>query len=135
MADVSDSAIQEAYNDVRSDSTETNWLLIGYQDNKTLKLVGKGSGGINELTQHLADNGCFYGYLRVVNKDEETTRTKFVFISWKGDNAPVLRKGKMSVHISDVKKIIKDYAFEIGTSDLSDLSEDAINKRVKAVNY
>lgn len=82
-------------------------MLIGYKDNKTLVLQARGSGGINEMAQNLTAESCNFAYLRVINKDDETTRTKFVFISWKGDNAPVMRKGNMSVHISSVKSIIK----------------------------
>eukprot|EP01115_Flamella_aegyptia_P001507 TRINITY_DN1249_c0_g1_i2.p1 TRINITY_DN1249_c0_g1~~TRINITY_DN1249_c0_g1_i2.p1 ORF type:complete len:96 (-),score=39.54 TRINITY_DN1249_c0_g1_i2:36-323(-) len=93
MADVSDSRIAEAYADVRNDATETNWFVLGYENNKKIVFLAKGSGGANELAQHFKPDSCNYGYVRLVNKDEETTRTKFVFISWKGDNAPVLRKG------------------------------------------
>lgn len=47
--------ILKAYDDVRSDKTETDWLLINYEDAKSDRLVlkGTGSGGLAELKTHL----------------------------------------------------------------------------------
>jgi hypothetical protein len=70
-------------------------FLASYENNKKVTLTGKGTGGADELASHLDDANCAYGYVKVISKDEETTRTKFVFITWKGDNAPVMRKGKL----------------------------------------
>ena len=39
MADVSDPAIAAAYDDVRNDKTETSWLLLDYESDKSNKLV------------------------------------------------------------------------------------------------
>jgi hypothetical protein len=122
MADVSDSRIPEAYQAVRSDSNDTNWLLLGYENNKKITLLGSGSGGVDELASHLQDDAINFGYVRVTNKDDETTRSKFVFITWLGENAPVMRKGKMSVHIAPVKAVLKDYTLELkfAAQNLSD---------------
>jgi hypothetical protein len=39
-----DPSVSAVYEDVRSDKSETNWLLLGYADEKgeLLKVVGKG---------------------------------------------------------------------------------------------
>ncbi len=66
--------------------------MIGYSDNTHLRLEAQGSGGISDLISHLKDDEVNYGYLRVTFKEEETTRTKFVLITWKGEKASVLRK-------------------------------------------
>lgn len=39
MADVSDPAIAAAYDDVRNDKSETSWLLLDYESDKSNKLV------------------------------------------------------------------------------------------------
>lgn len=54
--------ILKAYDDVRSDKNETNWLLINYEDAKSDKLYLKetGSGGLAELTKHLDPNEAQY---------------------------------------------------------------------------
>lgn len=47
--------ILKAYDDVRSDKTDIDWLLINYEDAKSDKLYLKeaGSGGLAELQKHL----------------------------------------------------------------------------------
>jgi len=135
MADVSDAGIVDAYNRVRKDNGDINWVLLGYENNKKLIVAGTGSGGINELASNLQDDQCNFGYARVVSKDDETTRTKFVFLTWKGDTAPVMRKGNMSVHVSNVKKVIKDYAVEVNAVEKSEINEDDIVNKLKKANY
>lgn len=46
MADVTDPAIREAYEAVRDDKADTNWLLLTYTTDRgdKLGLAGKGSG-------------------------------------------------------------------------------------------
>jgi len=133
MANASDPAIAQAYNDVRT--KDNNWLLIGYQDNKTLKLVGTGSGGVEELAGHLSDDACFFGYLKVQLKDDETTRTKFIFFTWKGDTSPVMRKANMSIHVSAVKAVVKDFSVEINATEMSEVTSDFVRAKLKAANY
>jgi len=45
-----------------------------------------------------------------------------------------MRKGKMSIHIADVKKIFSDFAAMIQTGDLGDLADDVVDKRIEQVN-
>lgn len=54
--------ILKAYDDVRSDKSETNWLLINYEDAKSDKLYlkGTGSGGLAELKEQLDANEAQY---------------------------------------------------------------------------
>jgi len=135
MAVTLDGQIKEVYDQIRSAKDDTDWMLCGYEDNKTIKLVGSGSGGVDALAQNVQNDGCYYGYVRVTIKSDETTRTKFVLISFKGDTAPVMRKGKMSVHISDVKKVLKDFTVSYDASEVSDLSEAKVSAKVSAANY
>jgi hypothetical protein len=61
MSDASAPEIREAYEDVRSDATDTNWLLIGYEQGSGCKrwaLIGKGSGGLDELKSYI-DQGSW----------------------------------------------------------------------------
>jgi len=102
MADVSDQAIAEgafssrgcsngsllpcqltAYNDVRDDKTETNWLLVDYETERSdkLKLTGTGSGGLAELQNSLQDSNASFAYVRVkYSNDKESVREKFILV-------------------------------------------------------
>eukprot|EP01114_Cavostelium_apophysatum_P022412 TRINITY_DN80_c0_g1_i1.p1 TRINITY_DN80_c0_g1~~TRINITY_DN80_c0_g1_i1.p1 ORF type:complete len:136 (-),score=42.80 TRINITY_DN80_c0_g1_i1:50-457(-) len=135
MADVSDSQIDDAYTKVRQDNGDINWLLLTYENNKKIVFHSSGSGGVNELASKLTDDNCYFGYARVSIKDDETSRTKFAFITYKGESAPVMRKGNVSVHIANVKTKIKDFAVQINASEISEVSEDAVVAKIKAANY
>ena len=167
MCDVSDPNIASAYQEIRTDSNETNWFVwslvarlspssalswshlfflpihvphthpslsfllclfvclsdgsfvsivsfhwnarvaLGYEGNAKIVLQGKGSGGLSELTSEFKDDQCQYAYLRVISGDSESRRTKFVFISWCGEQVGALKRAKMSVHKASVKTVIK----------------------------
>ncbi|KAH9939921.1 hypothetical protein B0H21DRAFT_697969 [Amylocystis lapponica] len=77
MADCSDPQIDEAYQDVRSDKSETNWLLLDYESDRsdTLKLTSTGSGGLDELRDRLDESKASFAYVRVqYANDKESKR-------------------------------------------------------------
>jgi len=72
-----------AYNDVRDDKTETNWLLVDYETERSdkLKLTGTGSGGLAELQNSLQDSNASFAYVRVkYSNDKESVREKFILV-------------------------------------------------------
>ncbi|KAJ8487675.1 hypothetical protein ONZ45_g14248 [Pleurotus djamor] len=125
MADVSDSAINEgkiqqpilnqlqpdhyarsAYLDVRSDKTETNWLLLDYQSDRsdTLTVTQTGTGGLTELREVLDDSKASFAYVRI------------------------------SVHAADVKSVLRVYSIEVAAREKGDLDEDPIVIKLRKVN-
>ncbi|KAL9710331.1 hypothetical protein Ac2012v2_006630 [Leucoagaricus gongylophorus] len=129
MADVSDQAIAEAYNDVRDDKTQTNWLLVDYETERSdkLKLTGTGSGGLAELKNSLQDSNASFAYVRVkYSNDKESVREKFILVVWIGKTCKIMRKAKISVHTADVKKVLKAFSIEVPARDHDDLKEDPI---------
>eukprot|EP01097_Dermamoeba_algensis_P008532 TRINITY_DN5728_c0_g1_i1.p1 TRINITY_DN5728_c0_g1~~TRINITY_DN5728_c0_g1_i1.p1 ORF type:complete len:145 (-),score=23.71 TRINITY_DN5728_c0_g1_i1:130-564(-) len=130
MVDVSDPTIADAVKAVLSDANDTNWLVLGYEGN-TIKVVGSGAGGLEELRSHLQDDQCQFAYLRVISGDSESKRAKFVFISWCGESVSALKRAKMSVHKSDIKKVITNYGVEIHATSTDDLSEELLMAKIK----
>jgi len=112
MADVSDSRLAEAYQDVRNDSTPTNWFVGGYDGPAKIVFQAKGSDGFSGFADALKDNECQYGFVRFTTGDEESKRAKFVFISWAGPSSKALARAKMSVHKANVKDVLRDFAVE-----------------------
>jgi hypothetical protein len=48
-----------------NDKTETNWLLLNYTDGKdSVHVAGTGSGGLEELKQHLKPDHAQFGFVR-----------------------------------------------------------------------
>ncbi|CAJ0749471.1 24480_t:CDS:2, partial [Entrophospora sp. SA101] len=103
---------------------------IEYESNKSDKLIlkAKGTGGLSELVENLNESEAGFAYVRVnVSNDELSVRTKFIFVTWTGSNVKIMRKAKLSVHVSDVKRVLQvAYAIEVNAHEKSELSEREI---------
>ncbi|KAG1753628.1 uncharacterized protein EDB91DRAFT_1098961 [Suillus paluster] len=134
MADLSDPKIDEAYLDVRSDKSETNWLLLDYESDRSDKLTvtQTGTGGLEELRDALGDSKASYAYVRVsFSNDKESQREKFILVVWIGPGCKVMRKAKISVHAADVKQVLRVYSIEVAARERDDLKEDPIVVRLR----
>jgi len=134
MADLTDSAIEAAYEDVRDKKSETNWMLLNYESDRSdkLELTSKGSGGLTELKDALDDSKASFAYARVTySNDKESQREKFILIIWIGSGCKVMRKAKISVHAADVKTALKVYSIEVAAREKDDLNEGPIVVRLR----
>lgn len=126
--------IQEAYNKVRDDKDETNWLLISYAAPKgdALTLKATGTGGLEDLKAHLDDSQAQYAYVRVeYANDTESTRVKFALIIWIGERTGVMRKAKVSIQSGGVKKVLHHHSIQVDAHTKSDLDEKDIVVRLR----
>ncbi|KAJ3415504.1 hypothetical protein HDV05_004706 [Chytridiales sp. JEL 0842] len=135
------SDVAAVYEEVRADAIDTNWLLLEYAGEKIdeLKLSGKGTGGFEEFKKNLKDDQAAFGFVRmIVGNDELSKRAKFLFVTWCGPGVKVMRKAKLSVHIADVKKVLKSFSVEVSASSLDDLKDKDVIlllKKSMGANY
>ena len=92
-----DQTVQDGYNDVRNDSTLTNWfiffkkrVLFGYEDDKfdRVLLLNKGNGGLEEFKKELKEDQASFGYLRIVIGNDTLVniiiiKTRMVLMLWR----------------------------------------------------
>ncbi|KAG2235404.1 hypothetical protein INT48_005754 [Thamnidium elegans] len=131
---VSDPAINEAYEDVRDDKTETNWVFFDFADGRPdrLQVAGSGNGGLNEFVSQLKPEVAGWGYVRMnLSNDEYSQRIKFVLIPWCGEKVGIMRKAKLSIQIADVKNILRNFHIEVPANHTQELSEDEILTRLR----
>jgi len=124
-----DPEIVAAYDDVRSDKSETSWLVLKYAaaTGDNLILDSTGTGDISEMVEHLGEDEAAYAYVRQkLGNDEYSERTKFVFVAWAGPGTKVMRKAKMSFHSGQVKQTIRSFAIEIQASEKKDLQAEGV---------
>ncbi|GAA5860504.1 hypothetical protein JCM1840_000280 [Sporobolomyces johnsonii] len=134
MADVSAPEIKQAYEDVRSDKSETNWLLLDYAGPREDRLVltATGTGGLEEIKGQLKDDNASFAYVRVkYANDAQSFREKFILVTWIGANVKVMRKAKLSVHAADVKQVLRAYSIDVPASSVQDLAEEPIVTRLR----
>ncbi|KAI9500778.1 hypothetical protein GGI25_006291 [Coemansia spiralis] len=134
--------IKQAYEDVRDDKSETTWILLEYDESSksdVLQVATKGSGNIEELKTHLKEDAAAFGYIRVpMANDELSQRTKFVLISWCGPKAKVMRRAKLGVQKSELKKVLCSFSIEVPADDVADLNAKEILlllKKAGGANY
>ncbi len=126
--------ILAAYDAVRSDKEETNWLILSYAaaTGDKLKLTETGAGGLSELTTKLDNSQAQYAYVRVeYANDTESKRVKFVLVIWIGEGTKVMRKARVSIESGAVKKILGHHSIQVDARDKSDLDEKEIVVRLR----
>lgn len=75
--------------------------VFGYDaQTNDLKVISKGSGGIEEMTEDLNSGKIMYAFLKV--NDPKTSLSKNVLINWQGEGANIVRKGLCANHVRDV---------------------------------
>lgn len=134
MSGVDAPEILAAYDAVRSDKDETNWLLISYASGvgDKLTLTGTGTGGLPELAARLDDGQAQYGYVRVeYANDTESKRVKFALVIWIGENTKVMRKARVSIEAGGVKRVLAHHSIQVDARDKSDLEEKDIVARLR----
>ncbi|GAO49277.1 actin depolymerizing protein [Saitoella complicata NRRL Y-17804] len=140
MANCSAPEIAAAYEDVRSDRSTTNWLLLDYESEKsdTLVLTSTGDGGLDEFKSKITEDGnkgkgrASFGYVRVTYKnDEQSERVKFILVIWIGESVKIMRKARMGVHTANVKDVLRSFSIEVPAHNEDDLREKDIVVRLR----
>ncbi|KAM3610072.1 uncharacterized protein V6R79_024844 [Siganus canaliculatus] len=129
-------ACREAYNQVRDDNTDINWVAFHYEGPRIVP-AGQGSN-YEDFKSLCTDDARLFGFIRVKMGDAMSKRTKFCFITWIGENISGLQRAKISTDKSMVKDIVQNFAKEFMLSDLKELDEDYIRielKKAGGANY
>ncbi|XP_063441054.1 coactosin-like protein [Mytilus trossulus] len=121
--------IYDAYEEVRKDDSETNWLLLSFDDANKIVLDSTGVD-FEQFREKFTDEARLFGYLKVISGDELSKRSKFVFITWIGPKVSVLKKAKMSADKGVVKEVLRNFAIEELFTDRSEVKEESIKSKV-----
>jgi len=128
-----DSAIKSAIQDVRSDATETNWVLATYDgpNSDHVVLLGSGSGGSSELLRHLKEDVVVYGLVRQVEKFDDSNRVMFAYVNWVGENIHRMLKARLGTHSGAVKALFAPYHADIDATNHSEISSEIITIKIR----
>ncbi|XP_071172915.1 coactosin-like protein [Mytilus edulis] len=129
MTAIDRESIYDAYEEVRKDGSETNWLLLSFDDANKIVLDSTGVD-FEEFREKFTDEARLFGYLKVISGDELSKRSKFVLITWIGPKVSVLKKAKMSADKGVVKEVLRNFAIEELFTDRSEVREESIKAKV-----
>lgn len=129
---VDEEAFHSALKSLRDNTSQTEWLLVGHAENsnEAVHLVGSGSGGYEELSANFDESSVMYGLIRVIQKIDLSTTTKFVYIYFIGEKVPALQRGKIASTASAVKSSLSPYHVDFEITNVSELSTELINQKV-----
>ena len=98
--------IIKAIDALNTTSNMHGWVLVGYQDKTTLKLIAKGNGDSQELASKVVDNDYMYAVVRVQAMNKDVPEGRSVFVRFVGPNIPTLQRGIKNSHIGSVKDVM-----------------------------
>ncbi|CAO1392196.1 unnamed protein product [Diamesa serratosioi] len=128
--------IREAYEDVRSNLTDTEWAIFKFESTEIV-CAGKGIG-FEDFASQFADNERAFGYIRIQMGDELSKRSKFLFLTYIGQEVGVMQRAKMSTDKSIIKDIINNFAVELQIESSAELDlehfKEVLN-RAGGANY
>jgi len=128
-----ESGIKRAIQDVRNDSTPTNWVLLTYDgpNSSTITLAGSGTGGSAELISHLKDDNVGYGIVRQEEKYDDSVRVMFAYINWVGENIARMQKARLGTHSGAVKALLTPYHADIDATNHNEISPEIITTTIR----
>lgn len=126
--------VLKAIASVRSSEDGTNWALVTYNapsKSKTLKLLGTGTGGIDEFIDHLQDDIVGYGLVRFIEQIDQSETVKFCFINWVGDNVHRMQRAVLSTHKGFVRNLFSPFHVDHECNRKDEISEEIIMAKIK----
>jgi len=126
-------AARDAIREVRdADGSDTNWMAITYDNPKTmkLKLLGKGTGGADELAGILKPEMAVYALIRVLDRIDNSDTVKFVTVLFLGEKLPRMLRARISVHQNSVKEFIGQAHVDYSCATPAELTNEIIVSKV-----
>lgn len=129
--DLSEEEMKPIIADVRNDATNTNYMILTYESKNKIVCKKTGAGDIDALHSDLSDDEVQYVLFRFISGDQESKRTKFIFLCFIGPNVGGLTKGRVAAHKPDVLRLLGQSHVQVSSDDRDDFSATAIADKIK----
>mmetsp|Transcript_101144 Transcript_101144/g.291188 ORF Transcript_101144/g.291188 Transcript_101144/m.291188 type:complete len:529 (+) Transcript_101144:73-1659(+) len=77
-------------------------------DDNVLEVIGRGSGGVEEMARKLRNDEVLWAMLRFELGTGSFTRTKIVLVHFNADGCPPLKRSKMNALTNQIKERLRD---------------------------
>lgn len=122
--DMTDPALEEAFQKVSDDADDTDWAWFGLTgDGTKMKLMETGDDGLEGAVDELDDCRVMFGYVRCIMPDG---RPKFVAITWAGPSASEQVKGKISSYKGQIEDFLDPNHLHVMAREEDDIEEEEI---------
>lgn len=129
--------VKQAWAQVMDDKDPLSWIFCEYStDGKSVALKASGNAGLREFKDSMGE-ALGWGGFRCNAVDRRGTveckRPKFIFVQFKPESAPMIKKAKMGSHKGDMKEVIHSAHLDITVDNKeSDLSEQELITKLQA---
>ncbi|MFJ8870408.1 hypothetical protein ACIRD6_32235 [Streptomyces sp. NPDC102473] len=127
--------VKEAYETITAPGAEPAIVWATFVRSGGTVVLGTSGSDHDAFLAALPQDGTAFAYYRLNIVTDGSPRTKFALITWAGEGASPLKKGRLSIDKAELKQVIKEISVEIATSDLDDLAYEPIEGKVRAANY
>jgi len=94
--------------DLRTNKNGITWVLMGYNSQSELELLGSGSGGFDAVKEKFPEDDVRYAVVEVVVKGDTYNAVKYVLITWIGPKVPPGQsKARCSGHRHELVDFVK----------------------------
>eukprot|EP00281_Chroomonas_sp_CCMP1168_P029716 CAMPEP_0206253832 /NCGR_PEP_ID=MMETSP0047_2-20121206/23364_1 /ASSEMBLY_ACC=CAM_ASM_000192 /TAXON_ID=195065 /ORGANISM="Chroomonas mesostigmatica_cf, Strain CCMP1168" /LENGTH=208 /DNA_ID=CAMNT_0053680071 /DNA_START=43 /DNA_END=666 /DNA_ORIENTATION=+ len=123
-------ACTPAVDDVRSDSTESDWVAFKYASKNQLDVGATGTGGFAEFKASLDENSCTWAFLRMYSGDQESRRAKFVLVQYNGSSLGGIAKSRAGINKPDVEMMVGQHHLFFFADGPSELTEELVMEKI-----
>lgn len=124
--------IKRAISNVRN--TTNAWVLIAYQgQTNNIELVAEGTGGVNELVQHLKEDMLGFALVRVEILFDNQMVVRFATIDWVGTSISTVRKAKTVTFKGTILDFLGQAHVSIAASEQNELSDEIVLQKVTQI--
>jgi len=127
--------LRKQWYEFTSPKSTLSWVLLGYSDTKSKKVVllSTGKSGLGELKKAMDETAVQFGAFRVVATDEHSTRPKFVGFTLVGSKLSPSQRVQ-AMHVKEVQRdLITGLATQLHVEHASELVEDKISAQLIGV--
>lgn len=125
-------ACREAIAEVRSDASETQWVVFGAEKpTGGARMLGKGVE-LADMYALLTDTVVAWVLLRRSLLIDESETTKFVFINWIGERIPRMLRARLGTWSGVVQQFMEPYHVDINASTHDEVTEDVITSAIQS---
>jgi len=125
---------KDALKAVKTDKSETDWVLLSYTAKDTLSLVGSGGGGVTALSDKLDEENCCFGLVRVTELIDKSVTTKFVFIKFQPETMNGMKKAQIGVKDGTIKGLFQPFHVDFQIQSKKEISEEIVKDKVASAS-
>lgn len=123
--------LNEVMDDVFSTNSLLGWVIIGYENKKTIALQSFGKGTVAEMVENLKDDEIQYCLVRIPITDRGTQTTTDVFIMWIGSEVGLLDKGRKKSHVGEVQNMMQPFHADLTAISKENFTTDVVVEKSK----